>query len=146
MTTTITGEIENDLENTRRDLHSNFEELEEKVKSVVDWRQHYQNHPGAIITAAIGAGALLALIVGARKDRGAVSDSGPVSVAPRMSRAKQPVLEKWDAIKSALVGVAATRFTGLLADLIPGFHDQLGKTESEKAARARGTNGGEAAV
>jgi hypothetical protein len=135
MNPTTTGEIESDIEASRSDLRSNFEELEQKVKSVTDWRQHFRDRPGTMLTAAFGAGALLAVIVGARKGRADSDDDLIYDVTPpraTAARRRHPALQHWDTIKSALVGVAATRFTAMLGDMIPGFHDHLAKTEGER--------------
>lgn len=57
-----TREIEAHIRNTRQHLSENIDELEQRVKSAVDWRQHYKAHPGAFVGAALGAGFLLSLI------------------------------------------------------------------------------------
>jgi ElaB/YqjD/DUF883 family membrane-anchored ribosome-binding protein len=57
-----TREIETHIRNTRQHLSANIDELEQRVKSAVDWRQHYKAHPGAFVGAALGAGFLLSLI------------------------------------------------------------------------------------
>ncbi|MDP9082846.1 MAG: hypothetical protein M3N50_03660 [Pseudomonadota bacterium] len=54
-----TDQIATDIHKTRAELRSNFAELESKLKSVIDWKQHFRNHPGTFIAAAFGAGALL---------------------------------------------------------------------------------------
>jgi hypothetical protein len=45
---------------------------------------------------------------------------------------KHQALETWDAIKGALIGVAATRFKDLVGEIVPGFSEQFQKTQSEK--------------
>ena len=57
-----TDQIESCIEDSREDLRSNFQELEDKVKSITDWRWQLQNHPKAMISAAFGGGLLLAMI------------------------------------------------------------------------------------
>ncbi|MEP7246749.1 MAG: hypothetical protein ABI885_24145 [Gammaproteobacteria bacterium] len=52
-----------------------------------------------------------------------------------MTPAKHEALEKWDEIKSALVGVAATKFKDVLSEAVPGFSEHLAHTE--------GTRGGD---
>ena len=134
MNSTTTGDIESDIEAKRSDLRANFEELEQKVKSVTDWRQHFRKRPGTMLTAAFGAGALLAVIVGSRKGAVDADDDVVYDVAPPRAvaaRRKHPAVEHWDTIKTALVGVAATRFAALLGDMIPGFHDHLAKTRAK---------------
>jgi hypothetical protein len=129
-----TEQIETEIEHKREDLRSNLQELEHKVKSVTDWRQHFHNHPATLAAAAFGAGALIATL--ARRRRGGIERSefsavGP-SVRTRSSRidGKPEVLETWNNVKSALVGVAATQVTGFLGRLVPGFQEQLKKAEN----------------
>ncbi len=49
-------QIATHIRDTRDDLSANLSELEDKVKSVTDWRQQYQKHPGAFLAVAAGAG------------------------------------------------------------------------------------------
>ncbi len=127
-----TDQIETDIKHTREDLRSNLQELEQKVKSVTDWKQQFQNHPGTMVAAAFGAGALVATL--GRRRRGGkerTTSSTPRSDSIAAIRAgKHEVLETWDNVKSALVGVAATQVTGFLGRLVPGFQEQLKKAES----------------
>jgi len=51
-----TSQIEAHIENTRADLGSNLQELEQKVKSVTDWKQHFQKSPMTLLGAAFGGG------------------------------------------------------------------------------------------
>jgi hypothetical protein len=53
----------------RDNLGSNLNELERKVKSVTDWRQHFQSSPMTMIGVAFGGGILLATMMGGRRSR-----------------------------------------------------------------------------
>ena len=68
-----TNEIEAHIENTRANLGSNLQELEKKVKSVTDWKQHFQNSPMTMVGVAFGGGILLATMLGGHKGKGARS-------------------------------------------------------------------------
>jgi hypothetical protein len=132
-----TEHIETDIHKTREDLRSNFVELESKVKSVTDWKQPFRNNPGTMVAAAFGAGALLATMGRGRKRARAVmplSSAGTRDVGGQdnagLGRQKHQVLETWDGIKSALVGVAATEITGYLGKWVPGFQEHLNKADS----------------
>jgi hypothetical protein len=37
-----------------------------------------------------------------------------------------------DSIKSALVGAAATKFKGILGEMVPGFKEHLAKAEADR--------------
>jgi hypothetical protein len=129
------------IENARDDLGSNLQELEQRVKSVTDWRQQFQNNPMMMVGLAFGGGVFLATMAGGRRNRLSAmsttstvpltSESSGRALAPRAvaNREKQQVLETWDNIKGALVGVAASRLKSFLGESIPGFEEQLRKTE-----------------
>src|SRR5467141_133741 len=64
-----TSQIEAHIGNTRADLSSNLQELEQKVKSVTDWKQHFQTNPMTLLGVAFGGGILLATMLGGSKSR-----------------------------------------------------------------------------
>jgi hypothetical protein len=133
-----TDQIETHIENRREDLKSNLQELEGRVKSAVDWRHYFNQNPGMMIAAAFGGGVLLSAIMRGRRARGlsqAASSSISAEAAPSIrTRTRHEVLDKLDAIKSALVGVAATKFKGMLSEAVPGFSEHLAHAESERGA------------
>jgi Protein of unknown function (DUF3618) len=51
-----TNQIEAHIEDTREHLGSNLHELEQKVKSVTDWKQHFQTNPITMLGVAFGGG------------------------------------------------------------------------------------------
>jgi len=55
-----------DIDQTREDLMSNLEELENRVKAVADWRVHFDKHPAAMVVAAMVGGILLSSVIGRR--------------------------------------------------------------------------------
>lgn len=130
-----TDEIETHIENKREDLHSNLQELETKVKSATDWRQYFQKHTGTMVAAAFGGGVLISAMVGKNR-RPVASPTDALSSANTRARGNgtHEVLQTWDTIKTALVGVAATKFKGMLGEAVPGFSDHLAKTEAKGSA------------
>lgn len=129
-----TDQIENQIENTREDLKSNLQELETRVRTATDWRHYFAEHTGTAIVAAFGGGVLLAAIVGGRRNRTSLGPAGESSESARLwtRGTKDEVLENLDAIKSALVGAAATRFKGILGEVVPGFSEHLAKAEADR--------------
>jgi hypothetical protein len=61
-----TDEIAIDIDRSREDLKSNLAELETRVKAATDWRAHFRNHPGPMVSAALVGGVLLSLMIGTR--------------------------------------------------------------------------------
>jgi len=133
-----TDQIENQIENKREDLKSNLQELETRVKTVTDWRHYFAEHTGTMIAAAFGGGVLLAAMLGGRSSRTSLSQAGDASTSPRQwaRGTKDEVLENLDSIKSALVGAAATRFKGILGEVVPGFTEHLAKAEGDRNREA----------
>ena len=127
-------QIETHIYQTRDMLGSNIHELEEKVKSVTDWKHHFKNSPMTMIGIAFGGGVLLATMLSDGK-RARSSPQERTTYTPRSGtdRQKQKALETWDHIKDALVGVAATRFTDFVGEVVPGFSEHFQRTQSEPA-------------
>ncbi len=125
------NQIENYIAHTRQDLGSNLQELEHKVKSITDWKQHFQNSPMTMIGVAFGGGILLATMLGGRKGRR--GERQAVNHEPHASpdHLKHKALETWDNIKGALIGVAATRFKDFVGEAVPGFQEHFDRTQRE---------------
>jgi hypothetical protein len=129
-------QIEAKIEGSREDLRANLEELGDKVKSAFDWRERFRANPGSILALAFGGGFIVAAALGASRGNRAgpsVERRDPVSSEPGKDR-KGQVLRAWDDIQSALVGVVAAKVTDTLAEVVPGFKEQL--AASDYGARA----------
>jgi hypothetical protein len=130
-----THQIEAHIEGTRKDLGSNLHELERKVKSVTDWKQHFQSNPMTMLGVAFGGGILLATMLGGRKNRrGEPSFSSHAEPHAETEQQKHKALETWDNIKGALIGVAATRFKDFVGEIVPGFQEQFHGVEEKAKA------------
>jgi len=117
-----TNQITSHIENTREDLGSNIRELEDKVKSVTDWRRQFDKNPMTMIGVAFGGGILLGAMMHGRKHNRYSSRrlSGGMSMGyDRDSKMRQT----WGGIKGALLGVATTRVKDFIGDLVPGFQE-----------------------
>ena len=131
-------QIETHIESKREDLKSNLQELEGRVKSATDWRHYFNQNPGMMIAAAFGGGVLLSAMMRKRRTGGpsSVSSSIPVdAVRSVQTGTKHEVLDKLDTIKSALVGVAATKFKGILSEVVPQFSEHLAQAEGQRGAQ-----------
>lgn len=134
------NQIETHIEQTRDTLGSNIQELEQKVKSVTDWKQHFQNNPMTMIGVAFGGGVLLATMLGGGKRRRSFSSHEQTAHPSHagMDSQKHNALEAWDSIKGALIGVAATRFKDFVGEVVPGFTDQFQHTQDKKTRAQSG--------
>jgi hypothetical protein len=137
-----TSQIENHIENKRVDLQSNLQELEGKVKSATDWRRYFRQHTGTMVAAAFGGGFLIsAMVKGNRTAAPPPTSAVPASTARAQGNGKHEILETFDTIKTALVGVAATKFKGMLGEVVPGFSEHVAKTEAKKADSVNASSG-----
>jgi len=138
-------QIERHIQETRNDLSDNFNELEEKVRTAIDWRAQFEERPISMMALAFGGGILLsALLPSRRSSRRRSSVSNPNSSSDRHTsdlpfksrneyndNASSP-LETWDAVKGALVGVATTKLSGFIKDVLPGFTQEFTKAQGGK--------------
>jgi len=122
--------IEAHIDRTRERLGANLRELEQRVEAATDWREQFRARPHLFLGGAFVGGALLAATF--RPGSARISDSFDTS---RLSRASQSgvdahgqVLELWDDVKGALIGVASAQITRYIGDLIPGFDEHYRRT------------------
>jgi len=95
-------------------------ELERKVKSAVDWKQHFQNNPMPMLGMAFAGGILLATSLGGR--------NAPIR---RGFSTRAPGAEPWNYIMGALISMATTYFSDFIGKTVPGFHER----SAERSAR-----------
>jgi hypothetical protein len=145
-------QIARHIQETRNDLGDNLNELEEKVKTAVDWRAQFEERPGTMLALAFGGGIVLsALLPSLRSSRRKSSESRrkePVDLEAAGHEIKSRTafddkashtLENWDALKGALVGVATAKLSGFLEDLLPGFKQEFTKARTGKRSDQSGS-------
>lgn len=114
------SQIAADIELKRQAVRANVEELRAKVHSLTDWRRQFERHPVLMSAAAMGAGALLATLVGrAARPRGtpqsAADPNTPDRPRPSAERTAAGLAgQMWEPLKDALIDIAVLRLTGLL--------------------------------
>ena len=128
-----TENIELEIDRGRELLRSNLEELEARVRSVVDWRRAYRANTATALGIAFGAALLLGLMVqGRAREPAAVEYRSVVGQGGRRSDARRREASlAWRTIESALMGVAATHLKDFLARVVPGFREQLARREDD---------------
>ena len=127
-------QIEDQIESSREDLRSNLEELGQRVKAAVDWREKFRDKPGAVLAVAFGGGFILAnVIAGPRRRRVEPNvSSQAAALTSAIEDRKGYALRARDEILSALVGVAATKVTNTLAG---SFRDSRSKSRRARMTR-----------
>src|ERR1700757_875170 len=94
------GQIEDHIESSREDLRSNLEELGQRAKSAVDWREKFRANPGALLAVAFGGGFILANVIGGsprRRTEPDISRRAAALTGPVEDR-KGRALRVWDDI------------------------------------------------
>jgi hypothetical protein len=133
-------QIEDEIEDSREDLRSNLAELGHKARSAVDWRERFRAHPGAVLAVAFGAGFILANLYAVSPGRpGRPEQAGLPRRAAGLTGAAAEgagrAMRAWEGIQTALVGMVAAKVSDTLADVIPGFKEQLKRTDLVGAER-----------
>ena len=125
-----THRIEQQIDHDREVLRSNLEQLEDRVRAVVDWRRHFRSNPTLWIGCAFGGALLLALATGP------VDGGRPLALrrdgeppAGYSDHRRREISRAWRTIESALIGVAAAKLKDTLAHVLPGFREQLARRE-----------------
>lgn len=126
-----TESIEVEIDRGRELLRSNLEELEARVRSVVDWRRAYRDNTATALGIAFGGALLWGLMVRGRPREPPVVEYLPAMEAGgrRSDARRREISLAWRTIESALIGVAATRLQDLLNRVVPGFREQLAGRE-----------------
>jgi|HubBroStandDraft_6_1064221.scaffolds.fasta_scaffold02412_2 hypothetical protein len=137
-----TDQIERDIRTTRVSLSENLGELQDRLKTAVDWRAQVTERPGTMLALAFGGGILLSAILPtrgrrrhetpARRERPEVSKVTVPSSPGKAELPKNGTTDTLNALKAALVGVAVTRASTFIGELLPGFKEQLLKAQASK--------------
>jgi hypothetical protein len=131
-----TDRIEQHLDDERRALRSNLEELEDRVRSTLDWRRQFRGNTAAFLGLAVGGGLLIGLMTARRRAvpaalehprRPAGGPASPYRASPYSDHRRRQLSLAWRGIESALIGLAASKLKDTLADMLPGFREQLAR-------------------
>jgi hypothetical protein len=147
-----TNRIEQEIREVRAGLGRNLDELQDKARDLADWRTHYRGHTGTFLGVALGAGFLLALAtVPARRLshrdaalRDATHDPNYVDALRRynqsqdqgtVARATRQLGHTWDEITDGLVRTASAKALQVVAEIVPGFADQVASHSTPSGTR-----------
>src|SRR6476646_2425852 len=122
-------QIERHIQETRNDLGDNFSELEDKVKTAVDWRAQFQERPGTMLARAFGGGVILSALLPSGRRVRSTYDGGwkPApnrDLTPSMQSStplageRNETRQTVEAVTGALVGVAMNRVSRYIDSLL----------------------------
>jgi hypothetical protein len=134
-------QIEDHIRTTRRELGSNLQELEHRVKDATNWRVQFDRHPGVMLGIALAGGILLSAGLSGRSRRtatvgGGASVGGGARISRATGEASDVAAGVWDGVKGALIGAASTQIRSVLSELVPGFREH-----EHNADRSSGPSG-----
>ena len=133
-----TKQIEREIVAERHELGRNLSELEMKAQQLGDWRTHYRSNPKLALGIALAGG--LALGAMARRGRPSRFPDAPEAIArhPRpQSRLSRQIEDTWLTVSDALLGVAAAKVMAVVGSVVPGFSEQVNRSQLGSASSQR---------
>jgi hypothetical protein len=132
-----TNQIEWEIAQKRSELSDNLIELKHRAKAAVDWRSQVEERPGTMLAVAFTGGIMLSALFSAlrgpskvyaeRPSGNAIEHGSPISKtwARRTGTFATATRKNLDALGGALFGIAATRTTSMLEEILPGFQKEF---------------------
>jgi hypothetical protein len=121
-------EIEEQINRTRGELNENISELEDKVKSVLDWRAQFEEQPMVFLAVAFAGGALASTLLPAANGRRRRCFEEAAAINGNRKRTREGL----DALKSALIAVAASKFGGALGEFLSTYRSELRRVRESR--------------
>jgi len=141
-------QIERHIYEKRNELGENINELQQKVKTAVDWRTQFDRRPLAMVGIAFGGGLLLSMLIGRgrhshdssrrwsrsrRWRRESQEYSGPESQeSPESRQWEDKGPSAWDNIRDAVIAIVGSKLSSLIEEVVPGFTDQYKRRQTER--------------
>lgn len=150
-------QIERQIEETRCELSENISELEQKVKTAIDWRAQFQERPGTLLALAFGGGVILSALLTPARPRYPRRDSRRsytpaqepatserdfttrsdrptyTSATTRAEKERSQARENLEAFGGALLNVAVSRASTFFDGLLPGFQQEFARARASRS-------------
>ncbi|HLZ91600.1 MAG TPA: hypothetical protein VKQ28_07775 [Candidatus Acidoferrum sp.] len=155
-------QIERHIYEQRTELGENINELQQKVKTAVDWRAQFDQRPLTMMGLAFGGGVVLSLLFGGGGRRHRSPRDWPrernqlKSQIDYSSNRQQREGERgapswgdtstWQNIRGAALAVAGTRIGALIEQMLPGFQEQYKRREETRGSPTSRPNGPESGI
>jgi hypothetical protein len=119
------------IDRERDQLTGNLREIESRFKKAADVREKFNQNPLLGLGVAFAGGFLLSVAVGgSRSSSSGESSPRPARTAATLSRMTSTL----DNIFEAFIGLGAAKLESLIADAVPGFHEQYKKFDVNRPA------------
>lgn len=150
--------LKDDIEARRHAMTQDVDELEQRARSMTDWRQQINERPMLALGVAAAGGMLLGFLTGGSGDKdrartdtysyglptwnGGDSDRGGWITGERgpsyaTEAGKDRAASKVDEIRGALMGLATTKAEEFLKEVLPGFRDEVSRVQEQSEAAKR---------
>ena len=138
------NQIESEIAQRRTELGDNLIELKKKAKATVDWRSQVEERPVTMLAVAFGGGIVFSALFSALRGPAKVYAERPSSNTAEYdsaisrtsdrptSRVASSTRKNLDALGGALVGTVATRTTGILDGILPGFQKEFERAKNSQ--------------
>jgi len=125
------------IEAAEESLKDNFEEIQDRFKSALDWRVWYKNNTAIALGGVAAGGLLLSLMIHRKSSIESKFISPDEMYTPEepngrpMATAKSPsrLHKVLDTTMAAVVGVASDQFRDFMARALPGFREHYDEAE-----------------
>jgi len=136
-------QIERHIYEKRTELGENINELQQKVKTAVDWRAQFDQRPLVMVGVAFGGALLLSMLIGGRNsDRASSrrsrnrwkreSQGYEYSRRPEGEQWEEKRSTAWDSIRDAVIAVAGSKLSSLIEEVVPGFTERYKSRQTER--------------
>jgi hypothetical protein len=125
-------QIERHIYEKRNELGENINELQQKVKTAVDWRAQFDQRPLAMVGLAFGGGLLLSMLIGGRRNSRDSSSRWSRHRRWKAEEGQEKGPSAWDNIRDAVLAIAGSKLSRLIEDVVPGFTEQFKKRQTER--------------
>jgi hypothetical protein len=139
-----TDKIKDQIDTQRGRLERDLNEIEHRVKKVVNWREWFERNPAGVLGAAAAGGFVLSFLTrrssdASRVNRYADLDRGSSSAAPgqpkspsKTSSQMSRMADTLDNTVAALLGVASTKVRDFVAEVVPNFREEYREVEAKR--------------
>jgi len=139
-------QIKKHIDTERDRLEQDLQEIERRVTNAVDWREHFNRNPLAMLGIAAGGGFLLSVFIH-RSPHSHSDGYDEMAFSPPFAERRQstsaskirsllnPLSDTLDNTVAAIMGVASRAVRDSVADVIPNFLEEYRAAEMRRGPK-----------
>ncbi len=139
------------IENERRRLGQNIDEIEDRIKGATDLKGYFNRNTGIFLGSAVAAGVIVSVALRKRRHRQESAEDedqlegmpAEPSIHSRQSmkepvrrfadRHKERIMDTFDSIVDGLIGVACGKIVSFIADSVPSFKSEYNAHQRDRS-------------